>query len=123
MSALRVSGGATEEGDLIAASQFCASMAALPAVYSGSSCAPAGASSVASPIAVAGKNARARPRSVAEALPRITPSLARRQPLPHLAQLWALAVRLACEARQLVKVLTRLLRLAGRLRRLGRSAE
>src|SRR5437879_11589499 len=119
MSALRVSRSAAEESALIAASQFFASMAAFPAAYSGSSCSAAGVSSFGSPAAVAGNSTRLRPTSETKTLTPITPSLAR-QPLLHLAQLEAIAVRGAREARELVEVVTRLLRVAGRLRRLGR---
>src|SRR5207247_9340915 len=89
----------------------------------GWSWAQAGAGSVESRIAVPGTRARARPRSAAEALPRVTPSLARHEPLFHLAQLWAVAVRLAREAGQLGEVVPRLSFLPGRLRRLGCPVE
>src|SRR3989449_8414922 len=122
MSALRVSRSAAEENALIAASQFFASMAVFPAAYSGSSCSAAGVSSFGSPTAVAGKSAKPRPTSATETLTPITQLFAR-QPLLHLAQLGAVTVRVARETCQLVEVVTRLFRVARRLRGLGHAVE
>src|SRR5437016_799249 len=120
MSALRVSRSAAEESVLIAASQRFASMAAFPAAKSGSSCAPAGVSSAGSAATAPGSSASARPSSATDARRPLTALLARHAPL-HPAQLRAVAVLVAREARELVRVLSRLFRVAGRLRAAGRG--
>src|SRR5712692_5765469 len=122
MSAFRVSRSAAEENDLIATFQFLASRAAFPAAKSGSSLVWAGASSVGSALAVAGSSTSPRPTRATVSLMPVTRSLAG-QPLLHLAQLGPVAVRVACEARELLEVVTGLLRVAGGLGRLGRAIE
>src|SRR5262249_38406607 len=99
-----------------------ASMAAFPATKSGSSCVPAGPSLVASAPAVAGSRTSVQPSTTADRRRPRTPLLARHAP-PHSRKLGTLAFRVLGEACKLVTVLARLLRVAGGLRRLGRSVE
>src|SRR5437870_1773506 len=108
MSALRVSRSAADENERIAAFQSFAAMAALPAASSGSRCAAGGVSSVGSALVVAGGTARPTTSSPTGILPRIT-SLLAGHPLPRLAHLGTIAVRVLRESRELLEVVARLL--------------